>query len=119
MWLEERDLNETGTPSTIQFNARISGGWLNTALTAADSQNDVAGAYLTIEFQDGSQGQPADGSPDIRAYNLVGYLPPFNNLPQVAADGSRFKVTDVRGVHAYVIDRAGNVSHAFDPDLSR
>lgn len=114
LWLEERNRNETGSaPLITNFNAVLSGGMLRTALSATDPDNDVAGAYVFISFTDGSQTATPDGYPDIRAFNTVGYLPPFNDLPAIDPQG-KFQMSDVIAVVVDVIDRAGNVTRATD-----
>ena len=119
-WWEERNRNESGrVPVITRFNVFIDGGHLRTQLEVTDPDNDLAGAFMTIAFRDGSQGTTPNGRPDIRAYNVAGYLPPFRDIPLVPADGSRFQMADVLSVIVDVIDRNGNITRAVDANFSQ
>lgn len=119
LWTEERNRNETGRrPMIIHFNAIYTNGTIRVALSADDFDGDLAGAFLSISFRDGSQNGVLDGKPDVRTYNTVGYLPPFDVIPTITPQG-KFMLSDVISINVDLIDRAGNMTRATDGRLDQ
>jgi hypothetical protein len=117
-WIEERNRNETGQPPVIHFNAVRVGNEIAMTLTASDPDNDLAGAFVSASFRDGSLFTPPNGRPDILIRNLAGYLPPFL-LPSFPASSERYSAEDLLSVIVDVMDRAGNITRAVDTNFSQ
>jgi hypothetical protein len=103
-----------GAPVIRTFNARLRGvDAVVTTLDAEDADGDLVGTFAAARLRDGVLG-PADGNPDIGAYNAAGYLGTV--IPELPFS-SRIQYGDVYSIIVYVIDRRGSFRRAEDSNL--
>lgn len=115
-WSEERNRNEEGAqPSADLFNVVLSGDSLITTLLGSDPDGDLAGAFVSARFVDGTLGQ-RDGRPDEGIYNVAGYLPPFE-IPALRL--GTIPLADLLSVSVDLVDRNGNFIRATDTNFIR